>query len=204
MESTGKTRNRGRTQEAILAAARQVLVDQGFAAWGVNAIARAAGCDKQLIYRYFGGLGGLAEAIGAEMTAWLDTALAPRPDAPPSASYAALMARLAVEYLEALRANRLAQRILAWEVAEDAPLVESFATARGKAMAAWIHRERGNLMPREGVDATAANAVLVAAVQQLVLAGAASGRFAGIRLNSDRDWERIRTAVETIALAAYR
>ncbi|NYT42147.1 TetR/AcrR family transcriptional regulator [Sphingomonas sp. R-74633] len=204
MESEAKGRNRARTQETILAAARQLLAEQGFPAWGVNAIARAAGCDKQLIYRYFGGVDGLAAAIGEEMTAWLDTALAPRPDAPSSASYADLMARLATEYLEALRANRLAQRILAWEVAEDAPLPQSFATARDKAITAWIHRERGNLMPREGVDGTAANAVLIAGVQHLVLAGAASGRFSGLRLNSDRAWERIRTAVEAIALAAYR
>jgi len=204
MESVDKGRNRGRTQDAILAAARRVLADQGFAAWGVNAVARAAGCDKQLIYRYFGGMDGLAEAIGVEMAAWLDSALSARADAPPSASYAELMARLAIEYLDALRGNRLAQRILAWEVAEDSPLVQSFATARSKAMTAWIHRERGNLMPREGVDATAANAVIVAGVQHLVLAGAASGRFAGMTLTSDRGWQRVRSAVEAIALAAYR
>jgi len=204
MEAEGKTRDRARTQTAILAAARQLLAEQGYPGWGINAIARAAGCDKQLIYRYFGGLNGLAEAIGAEMAAWLDTALAVRPDALPSGSYAELMARLALEYLEALRASQLAQRILAWEVAEDAPLPQRFATTRDKALAAWINRERGNLMPREGVDGTAANAVLIAGVQHLVLAGAASGRFSGLRLNGDRAWERIRNAVETIALAAYR
>jgi AcrR family transcriptional regulator len=204
MAGEEKRRNRERTQEAILAAARQLLAEQGYPGWGVNAIARAAGCDKQLIYRYFGGLDGLAETIGAEMTAWLDTALPVRPDAPPPNSYAELMARLALEYLEALRGNRLAQRILAWEVAEDASLAQSFAAARDKAITAWIYRERGNLMPREGVDATAANAVLIAGVQHLVLAGAASGRFSGLRLNSDRAWERIRATVEAIALAAYR
>lgn len=204
MESEAKGRDRGRTQANILAAARQLLADQGYAGWGVNAIARAAGCDKQLIYRYFGGLDGLAEAISADMTAWLDTALAARPDALPSASYAELMARLALEYLDALRANRLAQRILAWEVAEDAPLPRSFATARDKAITAWIYRERGNLMPREGVDATAATAVLIAGVQHLVLAGEASGRFSGLRLNSERAWDRICAAVETTALAALR
>lgn len=204
MASQQQGRNRVRTQQAIFAAARDLLAEQGFAAWGVNAVARAAGCDKQLIYRYFTGLDGLAEAIGDEMTAWLDTALEPRPEAPPVASYGALMARLAVEYLDALRDNRLAQRILAWEAAEDAPLPQRFAAARAKAVAAWIARERGNLMPREGIDTTAANAVLIAGVQQLVLASTASGRFTGVRLSSDRDWARVRAAVQALALAAYR
>lgn len=204
MEAQVKSRDRARTQAAILDAARRLLAEQGYAGWGVNAIARAAGCDKQLIYRYFAGIDGLAEAIGNEMAAWFDSALAPRPDAEPVAGYAELMARLALEYLDALRGNRLAQRILAWEVAEDAPLPRSFATARDKALTAWIHRERGNLMPREGVDATAANAVLIAGVQHLVLAGEASGRFSGLRLNSERAWERIRAAVEAMALAAFR
>ena len=204
MERETKGRDRGRTQAAILEAARQVLADQGFAGWGINAIARAAGCDKQLIYRYFNGLDGLAEALGTEMAAWFDTALAARPDVPASASYAELMARLALEYLDALRGNRLAQRILAWEAAEDAASPQRFATARDKAITAWIYRERGNLMPREGVDATAATAVLLAGVQHLALAGAASGRFSGLRLNSDRAWERIRAAITSMALSGFR
>jgi AcrR family transcriptional regulator len=204
MTTTEKRRNREGTQEIILVAARALLAERGFSVWGINAIARAAGCDKQLIYRYFNGLDGLAEAIGVEMAAWLEAVLSARPDAEPSASYGALMARLALEYLDALRGNRLAQRILAWEVAEHSPLVERFAAARGKVMAAWIARERGNLMPREGIDATATHAVLIAGVEHLVLTGAASGRFAGVRLSSDRDWARIRAAVEAMALAAYR
>ena len=202
-ETEDRPRNRTRTEETILAAAKQVLADQGFAGWGVNGIARAAGCDKQLIYRYFGGLDGLAEAIGEDVAAWLEEALSARPDQPPAATYAELATRLLLEFMDALRANPLAQKIIAWEVAEESPLVKRFATARGRVMMAWILRERGELVPPAGVDIFAVNALLVAGVQHLVLAGAASGSFAAIDLTQDTNWERIRAAVLTMATAAY-
>ena len=198
-----KQRNRGRTADTILEAAKNVLAEQGFAGWGINAIARAAGCDKQLVYRYHNGLEGLAEAIGAEMAAWLDEALSAR-DTAPATSYAELMTRLALAYLDALRANRLAQRILAWEVAEESPLVKRFAAARGKAMMTWIARERGDLVPPPGVDAPMVNALLVAGIQHLVLAGSASGRFTGVELGGEGDWDRVRATVTAMAEAAYR
>jgi AcrR family transcriptional regulator len=51
-----RPRDRAATEERILTAVGEVLARDGFAAIGVNAIARQAGVDKVLIYRYFGGL----------------------------------------------------------------------------------------------------------------------------------------------------
>ena len=51
-----RRRDRAATEERILTAVGEVLARDGFAAIGVNAIAKQAGVDKVLIYRYFGGL----------------------------------------------------------------------------------------------------------------------------------------------------
>ena len=56
-------RNRLDTEQKILRALQQVLLEQGFPAVGINAIARQAGCDKVLIYRYFDGLQGLLQTF---------------------------------------------------------------------------------------------------------------------------------------------
>lgn len=197
-----RTRDRTRTEEAILASARDVLVEKGFSAWGVNAIARAAGCDKQLIYRYFGGLDGLAEALGTDVARAIEAALSVAP-AQPAASYAELVARLLEALVEVLRGNPLMQRIIAWELSEPNALTHSFAQARSRALADWISRIRGELTPPLGIDAPAINAVLIAAVQQLVLAGAATGNFAGLPLREDEDWDRVRLAIRSLAIAAY-
>lgn len=195
-------RDRSRTEESIISAARDVLVEKGFGAWGVNAIARAAGCDKQLIYRYFGGLDGLAEALGTDVARAIEEALSAAPG-PSASSYAELVAGLLETLVDVLRANPLMQRIIAWELSEPNALTQSFAQARSRALADWIARLRGDIAPPPGIDAPAINAVLIAAVQQMVLAGAATGSFAGLPLRDAAEWRRVTLAIRALVAAAY-
>jgi AcrR family transcriptional regulator len=73
-------RNRQLTEERIRAAGVALLRKRGFEDWGINAVARQAGSDKVLIYRYFRSLEGLLEAIVAETAFW------PGPDRLPDTS----------------------------------------------------------------------------------------------------------------------
>lgn len=202
-EPTPKSRDRARTEEAIIAAARSVLADAGFQGFGVNAIARKAGCDKQLIYRYYGGLDGLAEAIGNDVANGLGRQLTEQMRGEPATSYADLIERLVLGFVEVLRADPLLQRVVAWEISEPTPMVLRFSAARAFVLRRWVERERGMLPPPEGVDVAALNAVLIAAAQQLVLQASATGGFAGITLD-DAGWARIRASVQHIVRAAYR
>lgn len=200
MISDPRSRDRAKTQAAIVAAARDVLAREGFQGLGINAVARAAGCDKQLIYRYFGGLEGLVDAIGADFATWLEDSLGP---ATPAATYGELSERLILGFLEALRDNVLVQRIAAWEIADPSPLVARLTAARGAAMMAWMARTRGDLTPPAGLDAPALNMFLIAGVQQLVLSSSAVGGFSGVPLKTDADWDRVRAAAVRIIRAVY-
>ncbi len=73
-------RNRQQTEARIRAAALGLLQREGFAAWGVNAVARAASVDKVLLYRYFTSMDGLLGEIIALTPFW------PDPDALPAHS----------------------------------------------------------------------------------------------------------------------
>lgn len=53
------------------------------------------------------------------------------------------------------------------------------------------------------MDAPAINAVMIAAVQQMVLSAASIGGFAGMPLAEPADWERLRSAIRQPVLAAY-
>jgi AcrR family transcriptional regulator len=64
------SRDRFATRAAILQSAAELVAAHGVSAVGVNALAHAAGCDKVLIYRYFGGLDGVLAALGAERMVW--------------------------------------------------------------------------------------------------------------------------------------
>jgi AcrR family transcriptional regulator len=201
-QTDGRARDRVRTEAAIVAAARDVLAESGFQGFGINAVARRAGCDKQLIYRYFGGLDGLVDAIGLELASWLEDSLATQALAP-AASYRALAERLILGFLDALRANQLVQRIVAWEIADPSPLVARLTQARGAALGAWFARARGTLQAPNGLDGPAINTLLIAAVQQLVLSATASGSFAGVELKTEADWDRVRAAALALVRGVY-
>ncbi|WP_419253349.1 TetR/AcrR family transcriptional regulator [Caulobacter sp. ErkDOM-YI] len=195
-------RDRARTEAALVAAARQVLAEAGFQGFGVNAVARQAGCDKQLIYRYFGGLDGLVEALGVDLAARIEAGLSQGAAEPPR-TYAELAERLILGFLDALRGDPLVQRIAAWEVAGPSPLVDRLTVARGQALGRWMARMRGDLTPPAGLDAPALNLFLIAAVQQLVLSASAAGAFSGVPLRSEADWDRVKAAALLIIQRVY-
>lgn len=180
---TGKTARLGREamSEQIVSAACEVLASQGFSDFGINAVARAAGCDKQLIYRYFGGLEGLVAAIGAQLGDRFAKGLS-APEPTPQ-SYADLIETLLLSLFDLIRADPLLRNITAWELADPSPLVAPLVAARSTAIQRWLGEVRGALAPPPSVDVAAVNAVLIGGVQQLALAGARSEGFAGLRLD---------------------
>ena len=196
------TRDRSGTERAIIEAAKTVLVEQGFSAFGVNAIARAAGCDKQLIYRYFGGLDGLIAVLGQEISEEFGELLSP-PDPAQCATYADFIEHMVLQLLAAFRRSDLLLRIAAWEIADPSPVTKQLAEVRGAALARWVIQQRGTIEAPTGYDTGAINAALIAAVQHLALAGNAVGEFGGVALDTDRDWQRIRDAVSTLVRASY-
>lgn len=67
-------------------------------------MARAAGCDKMLIYRYFDGIDGLWGTMGLSVADGLVAALVPHQDPKPG-TYAAMMERLGLALLDHPRAD---------------------------------------------------------------------------------------------------
>ena len=194
-------RDRERTKAAILAAAEAQLAEAGFQTFGVNAVARRAGCDKQLIYRYYGGIEELVAAVGRKL-AERHAQLRPPPVGPHS--YGELAERFLLAFLEHFRSDVLAQRIAAWELAERSPLVDTLSAARGDALASWMEVARAGLTPPPGIDAPALDALLIGGIQQLVLASATMGGFAGLPLAEDRNWIRARLALRALIRGIYR
>lgn len=198
-----RVKDRAATEKAIFAAAKSLLAEEGFQGFGINAVARRAGCDKQLIYRYFGGLEGLVAAIGADLGSWVKERIPEDTGGMFLLTYGDLMERLAIYYIEALRSDPLVCKIIAWEVSENTPQVKQLADARAKSLAKWLDRMRGSLQAPKNVDTAAVNAVIFAAIQHLVIAGATNGQFAGVALKNEKDWDKIGTAVKRIVRGVY-
>jgi AcrR family transcriptional regulator len=202
-EPEKRVRDRSATERAILNAAKALLAEEGFQNFGINAVARRAGCDKQLIYRYYGGLDGLVEAIGSDLGSWVKDRIPEDTGGMFFLTYGDLMERLSLLFLEALRDDPLMRRIVAWEVSENTEQVRRLSDARSKALALWLERMRGSLTPPKGVDAAAVNAIVIAAIQHLVLSAAAGGQCAGLSLKTAKDWDKAATALKRIVRGVY-
>ncbi|MDZ4365405.1 TetR/AcrR family transcriptional regulator [Brevundimonas sp.] len=198
-DSPPRPRDRSGTEATIVAAAERLLLAQGWTGLNVQTLAAEAGVDRKLIYRYFDGVEGVVARLAQRLDLWLGQALAEEP-ASTAADYPAFVRETLIAYLRALRANPLILRLLAWEMAQDTPLLRRMEAARSDVMQAWVRARRPKLrLPPEG-DVFALNAVLLAAIQHLALAAQARGRFAGLDLD-DAGWTRIEAAVERLISA---
>lgn len=202
-EPEKRVRDRAATERAILDAAKGLLAEAGFQGFGINAVARRAGCDKQLIYRYYGGLDGLVEAIGADLGGWVKDKIPEDTGGMFLLTYGDLMERLAVLFLDALRADPLMRRVVAWEISENSEQVRRLSEARSKALSGWIDRMRGSLTPPKGVDVVATNALVLAAIQHFVLSAATTGQSGGFPLKTQKDWDKAAGALKRIVRGVY-
>lgn len=195
-----RPRDAAATAQHIAAAALQLMTEKGFASVGVNAIASAAGVDKQLIYYYFGGLDGLIRHLGADLNLWLGTPLQPIQ----GEAYALAANRLLVEYVGALRKNKLVLQLLTWELVEQSEVLTELEAARSTAMAGWVSALRMAAQPApRGIDAPAINALLIAGLHYLTLREQTIGTFAGMDIRSAEGLARIEGAVKQITTAVF-
>ena len=161
--------NREDTTERILNAALDLLATEGFAALGINQVARKAEADKQLIYRYFGGMEGLLSALGCHVAARLTAALGV--DKP--TTYAGLAETLLLSLLRFLRQDAQYRQLRLMEVASPSAATAAFRQARGEALRDWLSSTAAGLTAPSGLDIYALNAVLIAAVEGLAILGSA-------------------------------
>jgi AcrR family transcriptional regulator len=199
-----RSRDRAATKRRILDACQSILVEQGPSGFGVNVLARQAGVDKQLIYRYFGGLDGLLEDLGERLAQWWqDRLLEGAPPEPPE-SYGHLMELLAVRLLHIMRDEPLAQQSALWGLLDSSGPVASLTAARSRALGAWIVRARGDLRPPEGVDAPAVNAMIISGISYFVLASRTADNVIGLDPKDEVTWTRLESAVRLLVKAAYQ
>lgn len=197
-------RNRPQTEARLRAALARLLAKGGFGALTPTAVAKEAGVDKMLIYRYFGDLPGLVEAV------------ARAPDFFPSfedvcgGDPAALRAMPVAERLAALFGNfatALMQRpgvveMMVWELVERNALTAIMETAReelGLRIAAELFAESAPTG-----RANAITALLGAGITYLVLRRRKIRWFNGIDLRSDEGWSELNDAARLMAGALAR
>jgi AcrR family transcriptional regulator len=198
-------RDAEKTRERILAAVGEVLAAEGFPGVGVNAIARAAGVDKVLIYRYFGGLPQLLEAYARTGDVWpsLDEIFQRASREVEGGEPSALATALFVAHLRALEERPLTQELMRWELLERNEVVEALARAREEQGLELLERIPASAQPPADVDLSAVIALVMSGLTYLLLRRKTADVYMGVRLDGPEGWARIERAVGRICRALF-
>jgi AcrR family transcriptional regulator len=164
------TRSRLKTEQRILDAVGTILLEQGYPAVGINAIARQAGCDKVLIYRYFGGFDELLLAFAETTTLWWDVDEIINETATECAAIALpdYLQTLLNRYVTALEARPLALEIMAWEMSAQNNLTSTLARLRGERGMELVKRIRAYYQ-QPNIDIGGILGVFGAAINYLII-----------------------------------
>jgi AcrR family transcriptional regulator len=163
-------RDREETKTKILQAVGRLLATSGFQGVGVNAIAREAGVDKVLIYRYFEDVPTLlrtfaqsGDYVGSVDRLLAEVSLEQMPD------WRSALVLLIMAYGRLLRQNPLSQEIFRWELTEQNQLTASLVETRETLIQeglAWIRQQYPESAQQ---DLEAMSAILLSSVTYLVL-----------------------------------
>lgn len=191
-----KTRNRSRTEAAIVEAAERLLVRDGFPGLNIQTLAAEAGHDRKLVYRYFEDIEGVVARLAPRALAELVKALDAAPKA--SAQTQRGFARESLSaWLQALRQSPLTLRLMAWALTADSTVLRKIEAERSALLQAWMRERRPRLKAAPEGDPLALNAVLMGAVQQLALASVSVGTVGGLSLD-DAGWTRAQSALDDL------
>jgi len=197
MKKAGRSRDRLATADGILRAVGTLIARDGFMALGINAIAREAGVDKVLIYRYFGGMPELLRAFGESEEFWPQASemLGEDIEALMSMSLAESVALVLINFARALKRRPLTLEIMAWEMVEQNELTEVLRKVR-EDVAIRVFNEFGAKLV--DADVAALTTLLSAAVSYLLLRSRDTEVYNTVDIRSDKGWERIERAITVI------
>lgn len=178
----------------------RLLAQSGFKDLGVNSIAREAGVDKVLIYRYFGGLADLLKAFAEETDFWPDLPELARETSNPEGetTQAERVKSLMLAFGRALRERPVTQEIMRWELLERNELTDALARHREMRSANLFEPFDGS----QEIDIRAVGSLMAAGLTYLILRSKTVDVYNGLHLNSDADWARIEHAVSFLVDAA--
>ena len=198
-----KIRDRETTRARLIEAVGTLLAREGFKGLGVNAVAREAGVDKVLIYRYFGGLPELIFAFGREGNFWPSIKELAGGDvvAFGQLPLAEQLSLLGKNFMAAIRTRPLTQEILAWEMIERNELTVELEAIRENTMMNFF--EMFFHSANKGPDIAAMGAIIGAGISYLASRGRKIRFYNGIDLDSEAGWQRLEGAIDTMIQGTF-
>lgn len=186
-------RDRETTEEKLIDAVGELIVDAGFEALGVRRVAERAGVNKTLIYRYFDSLDGLIYAYMKQHDFWLNMT-SERPDSSDIKAYLkAFYRRQIVEYRE----HTVLKRVRRWELSSRNEFAAEIRAQRERNGVQFLEMMAGfATIEKERVQAI--TALVDAGIAYLALLEENCRMYNGIDIESDEGWAQIARGIDTL------
>lgn len=194
-----KVRDRQITCRRLISAVGSILAKKGFKGVGVNAVAREAGVDKVLIYRYFSGLEGLVAAFGKEGDFWPSSLEMAGGDIYRFSQmpFEERLSSFGVNFIKSLKKRPVTQAIMAWELIETNELTDELERVREESIIEFFQMFfiKDNT---KKTDLQAIVALIGAGISYLVLRSKNIDFYGGIEISSEKGWSRLQEGMDQI------
>lgn len=197
-------KNREETEAKLIQAIAEVLAEKGFGKLGVNAVARQAGVDKVLIYRYFDDLNGLMKAYAKSSDFWPSaTELLGEGDELERLSampFADGFSEVFRRYAKAIRSRPLTLEILAWETIERNALtiaMEDVRESMGLELMAFLETMNPPNADWQAITNIISGGIHYLAIRSRKVAGFTGiTTFTGMNIADDTGWDRLIDSIQ--------
>mgnify|MGYP001107950323 CR=1 FL=1 len=195
-------RDRHTTEETILAAFDAIMTREGVAGLGVNAVANEAGVNKVLIYRYFGGLPGLARHWASHSSFWPNTMelIGHDPDAFAALTVPQRVREVLCNYVDAIRCRPRTVEMLAAELLTPTDVTRALndgLVRPGKGVSDYIQLETADRDIEDDVWKLIFMVNVMTAY--LTIRERNNPNFLGMDLQDDDSWDFLRDTVMEMA-----
>lgn len=193
-------RNKEQTKQRLINAVGEIIAKEGYAALGVNKIARQANVNKKLIYKYFQNADRLIEAYLVRHDYWLN--LCKARESSLELKKGTSITNLAISLLEdqflSFHSNQELQQLILWELSGQHDLLRSMANLREEAGAPFLKLTDKHCKNPE-VNIRAVEALLVAGIYYLTIHASNNGStFCEIDINEEEGRNEVIKAIKLI------
>ena len=200
------TKNKELTKRRLIEAVGEIFNEEGYEGLGVNKVAKRAGVNKKLIYRYFGNFNYLVEAFITENDYWLmisERMAAIARDGDYSQLKEVITMVLQNQFNYFLSEPEM-QKLILWEISVSSPLMKSIHQAR-EARGQQMLERTDNYFEGGPVNFRAIAALLVGGIYYMVLHTKTNGGlFCDLDLSTEEGQNQILAGIEQIVGWAFK
>lgn len=188
-----KERDRDNTEEKLINAVGELIVEVGFENLGINQVAKHAGFSKNLIYRYFDSLDGLIYAYMKKHDFWVNA----NDEKPNTSDIKAYLKDFYRREIAEYRRSIALKRLRRWELSTDKNFVVEIRAQREKNGVQFMNIMSGFAkIDKEQLQAI--SALMDAGIAYLAIFEDNCQMYNGIDIQSDKGWEQIASGIGLI------